>query len=170
MRTPKLSYCELITCYVFVKLVMPKSLHFFLYEHNPCCILVGSQEERNKMGSLFHDEWLEMNITRHLKALCYSKFSKLCEALAWLKEFGAAFESLSLLVGGRVGRYDLPRHNDFGDDCVRSGYDRTSLKARNIYLMVQRMHWTSDMGIEFLKEEHISNHSCGHRLKWQMRL
>lgn len=77
MRTPKLAYYELLTCYGFIKLVMPRDLHRSLLDDTPGFILVGSQEKENRIGSLFHDKSLEMNIIRHLKSLGYNYFKKL---------------------------------------------------------------------------------------------
>lgn len=63
----------------------------------------------------FHDECLETNIICHLQALGYFYSVRIRESLAWLKEFGTAFDSVSLLVDGRVGRHYFPRRDEFGE-------------------------------------------------------
>lgn len=161
MRSPKITYCELLLCYGFVRSCMTDEMTTCLYKRTPGALLVGSRDVGNKSASLFHDEALEMSIIRHLKGLGCSSYEELRRGVAWVQPFGNACDRITSLVGGRYGTSARSRHDEFGDDGIRTGYDRTRLQATNVKAMVQRMNRTGHLGPDFLQAEHISNFACG---------
>lgn len=66
-------------------------------------------------------------------------------------------DTLAEIIGGRNGLTERSGCEEFKDDGIKDGYDRTSVQARTITDMIQQMHRPGHLGAEFLKEQNISN-------------
>lgn len=161
MRTPKMLYSELIICYGFVKSILPTEVYESLYRKESGNMLIGRMDDGNTTSSIFHNEALEMNIIHHLKSLGYNSYTDIKKAVSWLRPFGLAYDNLTNTMGGRAGRADRTRHEDFDNNGFRFGYDRTKRHCVNIKEMLRRMDRTGHLGIDFIKEEHICNYASG---------
>lgn len=103
IRSPKLTYCELLLCYGFVRSVMPQEVIDFLYKNKPRALMIGSRDQQKNKSSFFRKESPEKYIMRHLKNLrCY-----FCEQppreVAWVHPVWNSCDSLTSINGGRLG-------------------------------------------------------------------
>lgn len=114
-----------------------------------------SRDKRNKYYSFSHDEALEMCVIRHLNCLRSTKFEQLWRELAWMWQFGVAFDSLASALGGSVGS-GTSRYDEFDEQGFRNGYVRGWAQALNVMHMVQSMDRIGHLGVDFLQEKHIT--------------
>lgn len=78
-----------------------------------------------------------------------------------VQPFGTPCDKLANGIDGRYGGVHSLPQDEFGEDDVRSGYDRTHLQARNLKGIVQRVERTGHMGQEFLNSERITDYTSG---------
>lgn len=71
--------------------------------------------------------------------------------------FRNAFNNLRDSAGGKIGGRNRSRHEEFGTDDLRNGYERSMAQFINMNKMIDHLNCTGNMGMELLACSEITN-------------